>query len=49
MQPPKLPPNVIDKPSHQALGIGLLVARFALMALMVGAFWWASRSGWFLK
>ena len=46
MQPSNPVPDVMDKPSHQALGIGVLGARFALMALMIEAFWWASQSGW---
>ena len=45
MQPPNPVPQVVDKPSSQSLVVGLLLARFLLMAFMVGAVWLASRSG----
>ena len=45
MQPPNPVPQVVDQPSSQSLVVGLLLARFLLMAFMVGAFWLVPRSG----
>jgi len=44
MQPPNSVPQVVNKPSSQSLAVRLLLARFLLLAFMVGAFWLASRS-----
>lgn len=45
MQLPNSVPQAVDQPSSQSLAVGLLLARFLLMAFMVGAFWLVSRSG----
>ena len=45
MQLPNSVPQAVDQPSSQSLAVGLLLARFLLMAFMVGAFWLVPLSG----